>query len=115
MRNIKADKIAIKIGTNVITGKNGMLDIKVMQNLVSQIAKIKNSKHIAIITSGAIGAGMQELSLKTKPNNVVMKQVCAAIGQNILMANYHSLFNKYKIMIAQILLTYEDIASRKTY
>lgn len=115
LRNIKAHKIVIKIGTNVITGKNGMLDLKVMQSLVSQISKIKNNRDITIITSGAIGAGMQELNLKKKPTDVVMKQVCAAIGQSILMANYHSLFNKYKIKIAQILLTYDDIARKKTY
>ena len=114
-RNIKANRIVIKIGTNTLTDKNGLLDLKVMKSLVSQIAKIKNSKDIIIITSGAIGAGMQELGLKEKPNDVVMKQVCAAIGQNILMTTYHSLFSKYKIKIAQILITYGDLANKETY
>ena len=115
MRNIKSNRVVIKIGTNTLTDKNGLLDLKVMQNLVSQIAKIKDSKDIVIITSGAIGAGMQELGLKKKPEDVVMKQVCAAIGQNILMASYHSLFSKYKIKIAQILLTYGDLTNKDNY
>lgn len=115
MRNIKSNRIVIKIGTNTLTDKNGMLDLNVMQNLVSQIAEIKKNKEIIIITSGAIGAGMQELGLKEKPKDVVMKQVCAAIGQNILMANYHSLFSRHHIKIAQILLTYDDLANKETY
>lgn len=114
-RSIKAKRIVIKIGTNVLTNKNGLLDLNVIRNLVSQIAEIKNNREIMIITSGAIGAGMQELRLQQKPNNVVMKQVCAAIGQNILMANYHSMFTKHKIKIAQILLTYNDLSDKETY
>lgn len=115
-RSIKAKKIVIKIGTNTITKKYGLLDLKVMQNLVSQISKIKNgNKDIIIITSGAIGAGLQELGLKEKPKDVVSKQVCAAIGQNILMANYHLLFKKHNIKIAQILLSYSDFSNKRTY
>ena len=114
-RKIKADKIVIKIGTNAITSKNGMLDIKVMQNIVSQIAKIKNMKSITIITSGAIGAGMQELGIKIRPKDVVGQQVCAAVGQGILMTNYHSMFSKQKMKIAQILITYNDLSNKENY
>lgn len=115
MRNIKSDKVVIKIGTNTLTDKEGLLDLKVLKSLVSQIAEIKNNKDVVIITSGAIGAGMQELGLKERPKDVITKQVCAAIGQNILMSNYHSLFSAHGIKIAQILLTYDDLANRETY
>jgi len=115
MRKIKSNRIVIKIGTNVLTNEKGLLDMNVIRNLVSQIAKIKNHRDIIIITSGAIGAGMQELKLKKRPKDVIGKQVCAAVGQNILMASYHSLFRKYKIKIAQILLTYKDLTDEETY
>ena len=115
MRNIKANRLVIKIGTNTLTNEEGFLDLNVIKSLVSQIAKIKNSKDIIIITSGAIGAGMKELKLQEKPKDVVMQQVCAAIGQNILMANYYSMFSKYNIKIAQILLTYDDLSNKETY
>ena len=116
MRNIKSTTVVVKVGTNTITNSNGTLDKKVMWNLVRQIALIKKkNKKIVLITSGAIGAGMQELKLKKKPQDVVMKQVCAGIGQSILMKNYHDLFRKYKIKIAQILLTYDDFTNKKTY
>ncbi len=113
-RNLKSKRIVIKIGTNILTYKNGLLDLKIIKSLVSQIAKIKNNRDIVVITSGAIGAGMKELGLK-KPKDVVGKQVCAAVGQGILMATYHSLFQKYNIKIAQILLTYDDLADKETY
>lgn len=114
-RNLKSKRIVIKIGTNTLTDKSGLLDLKVISSLVSQIAGIKNRRDIVIITSGAIGAGMKELGLKEKPRDVVGKQVCAAVGQNILMANYHSLFQKHNIKIAQILITYNDLNDKETY
>ena len=115
MRNIKAEKIVIKIGTNTLTDGKGRLDMNVLKSLVGQISRIKNHrKKIVVITSGAIGSGMKELGLKKKPEDVVMKQVCAGIGQGILMANYHALFRKYGVKIAQVLLTYDDFRNRKT-
>ena len=116
MRNIKAKRIVVKIGTNAITGKKGMIDLKLMQSLAEQIAEIKNKgKDVLIITSGAIGAGMKELNLNARPKEVTMQQVCAAIGQGILMSKYHDLFAKHNIKIAQILLAYEDFSSKKIF
>src|SRR3989338_4983474 len=113
MRNINAKRIVAKIGTNVITNKDGNLDEEVMAKLVQQIARIKNmGKDVVIITSGA---GMKELNLKSKPRDIVMKQVCAAIGQNILMSRYYSLFIKHSMKVAQILLSYDTFSNRKTY
>src|SRR3989338_5871394 len=115
MRKIKSNRIVIKIGTSVLTNENGLLDLGVIRNLVSQIAKIKNHRDVAVITSGAIGAGIRELGLKEKPRDVVGKQVCAAVGQSILMANYNYLFKKHKIKTAQILLAYSDLLDKGTF
>ena len=115
MRKIKSKTVVIKIGTNTLTSQNGLLDRNVIEKLVLQIASIKNKRNIIIITSGAIGAGMQELGLNAKPKDVITKQVCAGIGQNILMHNYYLLFRKHGIKIAQILLTYRDLAYKETY
>ena len=116
MRTIKAKRIVVKIGTNVMTDVNGTLNLDLIKNLVGQVSKIKNTgKELLIITSGAIGAGMKELNLKSRPKNVTMQQVCAAIGQNILISNYQSMFKKYGIKVAQILLSYENFLNKKTY
>lgn len=116
MRSIKAKRIVVKIGTNVITNRNGALDFGLIKRLAAQIAEIKKKgKEVIIITSGAIGAGMKELLLDSRPAEVTMRQVCAAVGQNILMSKYHLFFSRHKIKVAQILLTYESFSSRKTY
>jgi glutamate 5-kinase len=115
MRNIKSKRIVIKIGTNTLSDKKGLLNEKVMKSMVFQIAKIKDKREIILVTSGAIGAGMKELNIKKKPKDTVMKQVCAGVGQSILMAKYHGLFRKYKIKIAQILLTHDVFKNKKTF
>src|SRR3989338_4184660 len=115
MRNFKSERIVIKIGTNTLTDKNGCLEMKSISSLVSQIAKIKNSRGIVVITSGAIGAGMQELEIMERPKDAVGQQVCAAVGQGILMTNYHAMFSRHGIKIAQILITYNDLANKENY
>lgn len=108
-------KIVIKIGTNVITDEAGVLDLKIVENIARQIAEAKNGgKKIIIVTSGAIGAGMGELGLKSRPDNILMRQVCAAVGQGILMAKYHGIFGKYGMKVAQVLITYDTLADKST-
>ena len=116
MRNIKAKRIVVKIGTNVMTNRNGTLNLSLMKSLIGQMGKIKKmGKDIIIITSGAIGAGMKELHLNSKPKDVVMQQVCASIGQHILMSNYKAFFNRHGFKVAQILLTYNDFTNKRTF
>src|SRR3989338_7215171 len=106
MRNIKSKRIIIKIGTNVLADSSGFLDADRVKSIAKQIEEIKNARDIAIVTSGAIGAGMAELGLRQRPDNIVMRQVCASIGQSLLMEQYHKAFFEHKIKIAQILLSY---------
>ena len=113
MKNSK--KIVIKIGTNVITDESGVLDLKTIESLARQIAEAKNGgKNIIIVTSGAIGAGIGELGLKSRPDNILMRQVCAAVGQGILMARYHGIFGKYGMKVSQVLITYDTLADKNT-
>lgn len=116
MRNIKAKRIVVKIGTNVITNKGGMLNFELMRRLIAQIAAIKNKgKEVLIVTSGAIGAGMKELKVNSRPKDITMQQVCAAVGQSILMSKYHTFFSWHGIKVAQILLTYDAFSNARTF
>ena len=113
MKNPK--KIVIKIGTNAITDEAGVLDLDIIECLARQIAEAKNGgKKIVIVTSGAIGAGIGELGLGSRPDNIVMRQACAAVGQGILMAKYHSIFGKYGMKVAQVLITYNTFTNKDT-
>ena len=108
--------IVVKVGTSGITSSNGKIDQEEMQRLTNQIASaIKQGNKIVLVTSGAVAAGIAELGIPAKPNDVVFQQAAAATGQSVLMAKYRELFKTYGIKVAQILLTAEDLSNRTSY
>ena len=108
--------IVVKVGTSGITTRDGRLDQKEMKNLASQIAAVaKQGDKVVLVTSGAIAAGIAELGIPPKPNDVVFQQAAAATGQSVLMAKYRELFKEHGLKVAQILLTAEDLSNRASY
>ena len=108
--------IVVKVGTSGITTGDGKLDEEEMRKLTSQIAAvIKQGDKVVLVTSGAIAAGIAELDLPPKPNDVVFQQAAAATGQGVLMAKYRELFKEHNLKVAQILLTAEDLSNRASY
>jgi len=87
-----------------------------MQKLASQIAAAtKQGDKVVLVTSGAVAAGIAELGIPPKPNDVVFQQAAAATGQGVLMAKYRELFKEHGLKVAQILLTAEDLSNRASY
>ncbi len=108
--------IVVKVGTSGITNSQGKLDDEEMQKLTNQIANVvKQGDKAVLVTSGAVAAGIAELSIPPKPNDIVFQQVAAATGQSVLMAKYRELFKKHGLKVAQILLTAEDLSNRASY
>ena len=55
-------RIAVKIGSNVLTRKDGSLDVTRMSALVDQIAELReNGIEVILISSGAVASGRGEL------------------------------------------------------
>ncbi len=109
-------RVVIKLGTNLLTGGSESIDLGVISNLVDQIAYLHNKHHeIVIVTSGAVGMGRQKLKPRKKRKDIPFKQVLAAVGQNILIHTYDTLFSKFDIIIAQALLTKTDLCNRSGY
>jgi glutamate 5-kinase len=108
--------IVVKVGTSGITTSEGNLDEEEMQKLTSQIvAATKQGDKVVLVTSGAVAAGIAELGIPLKPNDVVFQQAAAATGQSVLMAKYRELFKEHGLKVAQILLTAEDLSNRASY
>ena len=102
--NVK--RVVIKVGTSTLTHPSGMLNLRLVSELVRTISDIKNAGYeIALVSSGAIGLGAAKLGLKARPKDTPTKQACAAVGQCELMNMYDKLFNEYNIIAAQVLLT----------
>lgn len=102
----QAKRVVIKIGTSSLTHTNGKINLKKMEKLAQVLTDISNSgKEVMLVSSGAIGFGMQKLGRNKRPDDLPLKQATAAIGQAILMQIYQKYFTEYNQVIAQILLT----------
>lgn len=109
-------RIVIKVGTSTITHTNGLLNLTQMESVVRQIADLHNQGYeVILVSSGSIGAGIGKLGLKTRPKTIPEKQVAAAVGQGILIHMYEKLFSEYGKIVAQILITKEDIHHRTRF
>jgi glutamate 5-kinase len=116
MRSLRADRIVVKIGTNTLASEGRGLNYGLIENIAEQISGLKKQgKEFIVVTSGAIGLGCNALSLTERPSEIVLRQVCAAIGQSKVMEVYHRAFEHYHGIVAQILLTYDDFSDEKKH
>jgi len=112
----QAHTVVVKVGTNVLTSDDGRLDPARIQSLADQIQRIRQTgRKVALVSSGAIGAGVGRLELGTRPTDLRQLQACAAIGQSFLMRAYQECFDRHNIHTAQILLTAGDFDNRARY
>ncbi|MCX5777659.1 MAG: glutamate 5-kinase [Elusimicrobia bacterium] len=109
-------RIVIKVGTNILTGKNGSLDRALIGRLAAEIAALKiTGAQVVLVSSGAIGAGMGKMGIAARPTDLRQKQALAAIGQPLLMEVYESVFSAVDVTVAQVLLTRQDFDDRQRY
>lgn len=102
----EAKRIIVKIGTSSLSHENGKLDLEKMEKLARVLTDLNNSgKEMILVSSGAMGAGMQRIGRNKRPEDLPLKQATAAIGQAILMKMYEKFFDEYNQVVAQILLT----------
>ncbi len=109
-----AHRIVFKLGTNVVAEAEGSLCVSRLEPLVASFASLKRAgMQIILVSSGAVGLGRGVLALhRTRTQDVVTKQACAAVGQAQLMHAYEQLFRPQGVNIAQVLLTEDDFMDR---
>jgi glutamate 5-kinase len=113
---LTGNRIVIKIGTNLLADRAKGINIDRIDSIGKSVSALQSrGKQVAIVTSGAIGAGMLLLGMKERPRAIPEKQAAAAIGQPILMEAYENAFRKYQCTIAQILVTKDDFVNRARY
>lgn len=105
-----AKRIVIKVGTSTLTHETGRMNLLRMDRLSMAIAELINQGYeVILVSSGAIGVGMGKLNMKERPKIMGMKQALAAIGQCELMNIYSKMFSSYNQIVAQVLLTKNDV------
>jgi glutamate 5-kinase len=103
-------KIVVKVGTSLLAYGNGKINLQRMEKLVRVLADLHNSgKQVVLVSSGAVAMGVGMIGLESKPEDLVMKQALAAIGQVGLIRLYQKFFDEYNKTVAQILLTRDGI------
>ncbi len=111
-----AHKIIVKVGTATLTGGNGHVDRDYISDLAHQLSTVHQSgRAVVLVSSGAIGAGIERIGLGTSPRSVPESQAAAAVGQALLMQMYEESFRERGETVAQILLTRTDLIERTSY
>lgn len=117
-RLARARMLVIKVGSAVISDKNG-LDLAVMANIAGQISALCGQdagRKAILVSSGAVAAGRAHLSAcgkQLEKYSLTQKQAAAAVGQCLLMQAWSNAFGR--LPVAQILLTRDDFRSRERF
>ena len=115
-RGAAARRVVVKIGSAVLAGDDGGLDRARIDALADEIAaQHAAGREMVVVTSGAVAAGVVRLALKQRPKIIPHKQAAAAVGQIGVMSAYETAFARHGIRVAQVLLTRDDLSSRRRY
>ena len=103
-------RVVVKVGTSTLTHDTGRLNLHNMEHLARTLSDLEGMGHeIVLVSSGAIAIGTAKLGLPERPTELRDKQAVAAVGQCMMMHLYDKLFGEYNRVVAQILLTGEDV------
>ena len=109
-------RIAVKVGSNVLTRRDGTLDVTRMSALVDQIAELhKAGVEIILVSSGAVASGRSEVRPAKKLDSVDQRQLFSAVGQAKLINRYYELFREHGIPVGQVLTMKENFGTRRHY
>lgn len=109
-------KVVIKIGTNLLIGSDFKVRHENFERITKQIAKLVSENiKVIIVSSGAVGAGIDVLGLNSVPRYSPLKRLCAGIGQAEIIGQYRKCFSEHCLNISQILITKNEINERKKF
>jgi len=112
----KARRIVVKVGSSILASVEKGLHYEAFSHLTKEISELKRQGYeIVLVSSGAIAAGMEKLGYKTRPQSITQKQATAAVGQSRLIHIYENYFSRYQQMVAQVLLTHDDLSHRRRF
>ena len=110
------DCVVIKVGTRVLTGSDNLILRKRIDRLAEQIIELdKRGITTVLVTSGAVGAGMGRIGVKSYPRLIPERQAVAAVGQVQLMKMWEHAFGTFDKLVAQVLVTAGDFQNRRRF
>lgn len=117
MKGPRSLTVVIKLGTSsIVDEKTHEPLLPILTLIVATAVQLRKDGHkVVIVSSGAIGVGLQRMDVNRRPKRLSKLQALAAIGQCRLISLWDSFFGHYRQPVAQILLTRNDIADRSRY
>lgn len=107
---LEAQRIVVKVGTSTLIYPNGNINLAAIDQLAFVLTDLNNQgKEVVLVSSGAIGVGLNKLSLAKRPAAIPDQQAVAAVGQAELMNIYNQRFLTYSQQTGQILMTRDII------
>jgi len=95
---------------------DGRLALSRLYGIAESVARLRQQgRDVLLVSSGAVGLGMERMGLPKRPTELSQIQACAAIGQSRLMAIYDDAFDKLGCRTAQVLLTEDDFRDPERY
>jgi glutamate 5-kinase len=108
--------VVVKVGTRVLANDDGTLNQDRITSIAEQIVRLMTDKrHVVLVSSGAVGAGIGRLRLYRRPGDLAHLQAVAAVGQSRLIESYNRALEAHGRHAAQILLTADDLNDRTRY
>ena len=108
--------VVVKVGTSLLRGNAR----RNTEAVIAELARVLSTQRqqglpLVLVSSGAVGLGSRRLGNAQRPQDLQQQQVAAAVGQGLLMAAYDKAFGQHNQLVAQVLLTRGDLASRHRY
>lgn len=111
-----ADTIVVKVGSRVLADSEGRLDEARVSSLADQLTQLADSdRHVVLVSSGAVAAGIGKLGLTSRPTDVAHLQAVASVGQAHVIQAYEKYFSQHGRHAAQVLLIADDLDDRTRY
>lgn len=109
-------KIVVKIGSNVLSQKDGTPNLDRMKSLVHQIADLSHEEiEIILVSSGAVAFGRSIGLMRDVKDEIARRQVWASLGQVKMIREYQKYFESKQMLCSQVLVTRDDFRSRRHY
>jgi glutamate 5-kinase len=110
-------RIVVKVGSNVVTKKNGRCDLRKMRIIVEDIIDLTDQGYeIVLVSSGAVSVGKAFLKkMLPKDGGIDLQQSASSIGQPKLINKYSNLFEDHDHICSQILLTHDDFRNPQRF
>ncbi len=108
--------VVVKIGSSSLRAADGRLDRARLAALADDVAAVRaTGVRVVLVSSGAVAAGMGQLGLTKRPEDLPTLQAAAAVGQGELVHAWSTELGRHELACAQILLNQDDVVHRHRF